>query len=125
MTLTSWLIQLTSGFSFMLISRTSAGRWVIGESQDAVWFDTDVPSIEAARMRYFRSGGTSSFSSRPVIEAGFYVVPDEFVPITRVSAQCHGTRYYVGSPCKHHPLNNIRSTSNKTCVVCELLKDYL
>ena len=50
----------------------------------------------------------------------------QFIPVsTRVSAQCHGTRYYVGSPCKHHPLNNIRSTSNKTCVVCELLKDYL
>lgn len=57
--------------------------------------------------------------------AGYYVIPNELVPLTRVSAQCHGTRYYVGSPCKHHPLNNIRSTPNKTCVVCELLKDYL
>lgn len=45
--------------------------------------------------------------------------------VAQIEQLCHGTRYYVGSPCKHHPLNNIRSTSNKTCVVCELLKDYL
>ena len=110
----------------MIVSRLTTGQWVEGVVDDCVWFDTNVPSMEAARKRYSRSGGLPIDNKWPKLEKGMYLIPaDEFVPITRVSAQCHGTRYYVGSPCKHHPLNNIRSTSNKTCVVCELLKDYL
>ena len=122
MTLTSWLIQLTSGFSFMLICRTTTGKWVIGDHEDSVW-STDAPSIEAARKRYSRSGGLPIDNKWPKLEKGMYLIPaDEFVPLTRRVAKLFNTRFYVGSACKYHPLNHIRMTSTKNCCVCRILE---
>ena len=107
----------------MIVSRLTTGRWVIGESPDAVWFDTDVPSIEAARKRYSRSGGLPIDNKWPKLEKGMYLVPaDEFVPLTRRTAQLYGTRFYVGNACKYHPLNHIRMTSTRQCTVCRILE---
>lgn len=126
MTLTSWLVtQLTSGFSFMLISRTSAGRWVIGDHEDAVW-SCDAPSVKAAKERYRRARlPVNKPVPWPTIEPGSYVIPNEFTPLTRQVAKLFGARFYVGGPCKHHPLNHVRDAKNKRCVVCAILKIYL
>ena len=106
----------------MIVSRTTTGKWVEGVFDDCVWFDTDVPSIEAARKRYSRSGGLPIDNKWPKLEKGMYLIPaDEFVPISRRTAQIFGTRFYVGSACKYHPLNHIRMTSTKNCCVCRIL----
>jgi len=108
----------------MIVSRMPDGKWVEGVATGSVW-SCESPSIGAARMRYFRSGGVSAIEPRPEIETGYYVIPREFTPVGRLVAKAFGTRYYVGQSCGRHPLNHVRSTTNKTCVVCEILKDYL
>ena len=107
----------------MIVSRLTTGQWIIGEPPGAVWLDTDVPSIEAARKRYSRSGGLPIDNKWPKLEKGMYLIPaDEFVPLTRRIAQVYGTRFYVGNACKYHPLNHIRMTSTKNCCVCRILE---
>ena len=107
----------------MIVSRTTTGKWVEGVFDDCVWFDTDVPSIEAARKRYSRSGGLPIDNKWPKLEKGMYLIPaDEFVPLTRSTAQMFGTRFYVGNACKYHPLNHIRMTSTRQCTVCRILE---
>ena len=107
----------------MIVSRTTTGKWVEGVFDDCVWFDTDVPSIEAARKRYSRSGGAPLDNRWPELELGLYLIPaDEFVPLTRRIAQLYSTRFYVGNACKYHPLNHIRMTSTRQCTVCRILE---
>ena len=107
----------------MIVSRTTTGQWIEGVVDDPVWFDSDVPSIEAARKRYSRSGGLPLDNRWPKLENGMYLIPaDEFVPLTRSTAQMFGTRFYVGNACKYHPLNHIRMTSTRQCTVCRILE---
>lgn len=30
-----------------------------------------------------------------------------------------GTKFYIGAACAHHPLNHLRRTHSKRCVICE------
>lgn len=108
----------------MIVSRMPDGRWVEGETAGSVW-SCDAPSIDAAKKRYERLGLPVNQVSRwPVIQPGMYVTPDEFTPIGRLVAKAYGTRFYIGKACKHHPLNHVRVTGNKNCVVCEILNIY-
>lgn len=109
----------------MIVSRTADGRWVEGEHDGSVW-SCDAPSFGAARMRYMRLGlPINRVSLWPVIQPGMYVTPEEFTPIGRLVAKAYGTRFYIGKACKHHPLNHVRVTGNKNCVVCSILNIYL
>ncbi len=49
-----------------------------------------------------------------------YFIPNEgeVVPYGIEIARVIGTLFYVGGPCKKHPLNNIKYTKNKHCVLC-------
>lgn len=47
-----------------------------------------------------------------------YASPDELVPYGRGVAQIMGTMFFIGSACKRHPLNHIRYTRGRDCVVC-------
>lgn len=108
----------------MIVSRTPDGHWVEGEIPDSTW-SCDAPSIGAAKKRYERLGLPVNRVSRwPAIQPGMYVTPEEFTPIGRVVAKAYGCRFYVGKACKHHPLNHVRVTGNKCCVVCEILSIY-
>lgn len=106
----------------MIVSRTTTGQWIEGVVDDPVWFDSDVPSIEAARKRYSRSGGLPLDNRWPKLENGMYLIPDEFTPLTRRVAKLFNTRFYVGNACKYHPLNHIRMTSTRQCTVCRILE---
>lgn len=68
----------------MIVSRLTTGQWIIGESPDAVWFDTDVPSIEAARKRYSRSGGLPIDNKWPKLEKGMYLIPADELSLSLV-----------------------------------------
>lgn len=105
----------------MLISRLPSGKWILGHHNDSV-FSCDAISIEAARKRYSRSGGLPLDNKWPKLEKGMYLIPDEFVPTSRVIAQLYGTRFYAGKACKYHSLNHIRMTSTKQCTVCRILE---
>lgn len=106
----------------MIVSRTADGHWIEGTVEGCTWFDNDVPSIEAARKRYSRSGGLPLDNKWPVLENGLYMIPDEFVPIGRLVAKAYGTRFYVGKSCKYHENNHIRMTSTKQCTICRILE---
>lgn len=110
------------------VSMMGRADWRIGSIPGAL-FTTAVDSADEARAilaaqeRRRRSRPDRFPGGKPgtanIDPTWQYCLPDELVPMGRPLAKTLGARFFVGRPCKHHPLNHIRYTANRCCAICQ------
>lgn len=107
------------------VSMVKRGDWRIGIVFGAEYVTTvrskgESEAIRAARAKRRKEQSTRFNGDGANIDPSWqYCLPDELVPIGRNVARAMGTAYYVGGPCKVHPLNHVRYTCNKGCAICD------
>lgn len=121
------------------ISFMPDGKILEGYVEGNIYFEEAISKVgffaaaKAAKKRFYRLfpdfGVTRvfrkklNFANDSVFTKGndlLYFIPNEgeVVPYGIEIARVMGTLFYVGKPCKHHPLNNIKYTKSKHCVLC-------
>lgn len=110
------------------VSMVKRGDWRIGIVFGAEYVTTvrssdEKRAIKAAqnkRLREQQTRFTGGVDGKANIDPSWqYCLPDELVPKGQPVAKIMGTTFFIGKPCAHHPLNQVRYTASRSCAICE------
>lgn len=107
------------------VSMVKRGDWRIGIVFGAEYVTTvrsadEQKAIKAAQAKRRKDQSTRFKGDGANIDPSWqFCLPDELVPVGQRVAKAMGAAFYVGGPCKKHPLNHVRYTVNRCCAICD------